>query len=117
MNKKLIICLFAALVASSSMAQTESKKGNIITKAKSLVDRDVVHGVDTNYIKTPAQPWLVSVKSRVAQTDLQMHSIVDGAELLDGSATMPFLKGVGDILNREPYLCNENELFLKPVKI
>ena len=83
MNKKLFIYLFAALAASSSAAQTESGKGNIITKAKSFVERSVVHGVDTNYVKTPSHPWQVSIKSRVSQTDLQMHSVVDGAELFD----------------------------------
>ena len=97
MNKKLIICLFAALVASSSMAQTESGKGNLITKAKSFVERSVVHGLDTNYVKTPSRPWQISVKSRVAQTDLQMHSVVDGEELFDGEGTMPFIRGVGDM--------------------
>ena len=97
MNKKLIICLFVALVASSSMAQTESGKGNLITKATSFVERSVVHGLDTNYVKTPSRPWQISVKSRVSQTDLQMHSIVDGGELLDGEGTMPFIRGVGDM--------------------
>ena len=97
MNKKLFICLLAALVASSSRAQTESGKGNIVTKAKSFVERSVVHGLDTNYVKTPVRPWQVSIKSRVSQTDLQMHSVVDGAELFDGEGTMPFLRGVGDM--------------------
>ena len=97
MNKKLFIGLFAALVASSSMAQTESGKGNLITKAKSFVERSVVHGLDTNYVKTPSRPWQISVKSRVSQTDLQMHSIVDGGELFDGEGTMPFIRGVGDM--------------------
>ena len=97
MNKKLFIYLFAALAASSSAAQTESGKGNIITKAKSFVERSVVHGVDTNYVKTPSHPWQVSVKSRVSQTDLQMHSVVDGGELFDGEGMMPFIRGVGDM--------------------
>jgi hypothetical protein len=97
MNKKLFVYLFAALVASSSMAQTESGKGNLITKAKSFVERSVVHGLDTNYVKTPSRPWQVSIKSRVSQTDLQMHSVVDGAELFDGEGTMPFIRGVGDM--------------------
>ena len=97
MNKKLFICLLAALVASSSRAQTESGKGNIVTKAKSFVERSVVHGLDTNYVKTPSHPWQVSIKSRVSQTDLQMHSVVDGAELFDGEGTMPFIRGVGDM--------------------
>ena len=97
MNKKLFIGLFAALVASSSMAQTESGKGNLITKAKSFVERSVVHGLDTNYVKTPSRPWQVSIKSRVSQTDLQMHSVIDGGELFDGEGTMPFIRGVGDM--------------------
>ena len=97
MNKKLFIYLFAALAASSSAAQTESGKGNIITKAKSFVERSVVHGVDTNYVKTPSHPWQISVKSRVSQTDLQMHSVVDGGALFDGEGMMPFIRGVGDM--------------------
>ena len=97
MNKKLFIGLVAALVASSSMAQTESGKGNLITKAKSFVERSVVHGLDTNYVKTPSRPWQVSIKSRVSQTDLQMHSVIDGGELFDGEGTMPFIRGVGDM--------------------
>ena len=97
MNKKLFIGLFAVLVASSSMAQTESGKGNLITKAKSFVERSVVHGLDTNYVKTPSRPWQVSIKSRVSQTDLQMHSVIDGAELFDGEGSMPFIRGVGDM--------------------
>ena len=97
MNKKLFICLLAALVASSSRAQTESGKGNIVTKAKSFVERSVVHGLDTNYVKTPSRPWQISVKSRVSQTDLQMHSVVDGGALFDGEGMMPFIRGVGDM--------------------
>lgn len=97
MNKKLFIGLFAALMASSSMAQTESGKGNLITKAKSFVERSVVHGLDTNYVKTPSRPWQISIKSRVSQTDLQMHSVIDGGELFDGEGTMPFIRGVGDM--------------------
>lgn len=97
MNKKLFIGLFAALVASSSMAQTESGKGNLITKAKSFVERSVVHGLDTNYVKTPSRPWQISIKSRVSQTDLQMHSVIDGGELFDGEGSMPFIRGVGDM--------------------
>ena len=95
MNKKLFIYLFAALMTSSSVAQTESGKSNLLTKARDLADRTLVHGVDTNYVKTPAQPWQISVKSRVSQTDLQMHSVVDGGELFDGEGMMPLIRGVG----------------------
>ena len=95
MNKKLFIYLFAALMTSFSVAQTESGKSNLLTKARDLADRTLVHGVDTNYVKTPAQPWQISVKSRVSQTDLQMHSVVDGGELFDGEGMMPLIRGVG----------------------
>ena len=97
LNKRLVASFCLLLVAAMCVAQTESGKNNILTKAKDFVDRTVAHGVDTNYIKTPSRPWQISVKSRVSQTDLQMHSVVDGAELFDGSNTMPFLKGVGNM--------------------
>ena len=94
MKRKLIISLCAVLIASTAMAQ---EKNNILGQVKKFADATMVHGVDTNYIKTPAQPWQVSIKSRVAQTDLQMHSTVDGAELFDGGGTMPLILGVGDM--------------------
>ena len=97
MSKKLFTCLCALLVASIGRAQVDAETNNLFQRAKSLVDKSVVHGVDTNYIKTPERPWQVSLKSRVAQTDLQMHSVVDGAELFDGEGLMPFIKGVGDM--------------------
>ena len=96
-NKKIVASLCLLLFATMCMGQTESGKSNILTKAKDLADRTVIHGVDTNYVKTPSQPWQVSVKSRVAQTDLQMHSIIDGAELFDGEGVMPFIRGVGNM--------------------
>lgn len=94
MKSNLIISLCAVLIASTAMAQ---EKNNIIGQVKKFADATMVHGVDTNYIKTPEQPWQVSIKSRVAQTDLQMHSTVDGAELFDGGGTMPLIMGVGDM--------------------
>ena len=94
MKSKLIISLCAVLIASAAMAQ---EKNNLIGQVKKFADATMVHGVDINYIKTPAQPWQVSIKSRVAQTDLQMHSTVDGAELFDGGGTMPLILGVGDM--------------------
>ncbi len=48
-------------------------------------------------MKTPSQPWQISIKSRVAQTDLQMHSTIDGTDLFDGESMMPFIMGVGDM--------------------
>jgi len=94
MKRKLIVSLCAVLIASVGMAQ---EKTNILGQVKKFADATMVHGVDTNYVKTPAQPWQVSIKSRVAQTDLQMHSTVDGAELFDGGGTMPLIMGVGDM--------------------
>ena len=85
------------MVAGIGAAQTENEKSSLLTKVKAFVNRNVVHGVDTNYVKAPKQPWQVSVKSRVAQTDLQMLSTIDGGELFDGEGIMPFLQGVGDM--------------------
>ena len=85
------------MVAGIATAQTENEKSNLLAKAKAFVNKNVVHGVDTNYVKAPKQPWQVSVKSRAAQTDLQMHSTIDGGELFDGEGVMPFLQGVGDM--------------------
>ena len=85
------------MVAGIGAAQTENEKSSLLTKVKAFVNRNVVHGVDTNYVKAPKQPWQVSVKSRVSQTDLQMLSTIDGGELFDGEGIMPFLQGVGDM--------------------
>jgi hypothetical protein len=97
MNKKIVVCLFLLMVAGIGAAQTESDNGNLLTKAKAFLNRSVVHGVDTNYVKTPSQPWQISFKSRMAQTDLQMHSTIDGTDLFDGESMMPFIMGVGDM--------------------
>lgn len=85
------------MVAGIGSAQTENDKSNLLTKVRAFVNRNVVHGVDTNYVKAPKQPWQVSIKSRVSQTDLQMHSTIDGGELFDGEGIMPLLLGVGDM--------------------
>lgn len=85
------------LIASVGRAQVEAESNNLFHRVKKIADGTVVHGVDTNYIKSPTQPWQVSIKSRVAQTELQMHSTIDGAELLDGEGMMPFIMGVGDM--------------------
>ncbi len=97
MNKKIVVSLIVLLASSICMAQEEGGKKGLFHKVKKIADATTVHGVDTNYIKTPKLPWQVSIKSRVSQTDLQMHSTVDGAELLDGEGTMPFIRGVGDM--------------------
>ena len=85
------------MVAGIGTAQTENEKSNLLAKVKAFVNKNVVHGVDTNYVKAPKQPWQVSVKSRAAQTDLQMLSTIDGGELFDGEGIIPFLQGVGDM--------------------
>ena len=85
------------MVAGIGAAQTENEKSNLLAKVKAFVNKNVVHGVDTNYVKAPKQPWQVSIKSRVSQTDLQMLSTIDGGELFDGEGIMPFLQGVGDM--------------------
>lgn len=94
MKSKLTIAICAVFISSTAMAQ---EKGNLLGQVKKIADATMVHGVDTNYVKTPGQPWQVSIKSRVAQTDLQMHSTVDGGELFDGGGTMPLIQGVGDM--------------------
>ena len=97
MKSKIMIALCAMLISSIGMAQEEGGKKNILHHVKKIADATMVHGVDTNYINTPEQPWQISIKSRVAQTDLQMHSTIDGAELFDGGGTMPLIMGVGDM--------------------
>ena len=89
--------IIALLLTSAGIAQDEGGKKTILNQVKKIADATMVHGVDTNYIKTPDQPWQISIKSRVAQTDLQMHSTIDGAELFDGGGTMPLILGVGDM--------------------
>ena len=98
-GKKLLASLGAMLVSSIGMAQVDVESNNLFSKVDKLIDvnKKLACKVDTNYIKTPCQPWQVSVTSRVSQTDLQMHSIVDGGELFDGEGSMPFIRGVGDM--------------------
>lgn len=98
-GKKLLASLCAMLVSSIGMAQVDVESNNLFSKVDKLIDgnKKLASKVDTNYIKTPCQPWQVSVTSRVSQTDLQMHSIVDGGELFDGEGSMPFIRGVGDM--------------------
>lgn len=90
-----------ALLPMTATAQTESeqtgsKKTNLIGTVKKLAERTMVHGVDTNYIKTPKWPWRISLRSRVAQTDLKMHSVIPANDIYDGEFT-PDLLGVGDL--------------------
>ena len=96
---KLLASLGAMLVSSIGMAQVDVESNNLFSRVDKLIDgnKKLASKVDTNYIKTPCQPWQISVTSRVSQTDLQMHSIVDGGELFDGEGSMPFIRGVGDM--------------------
>ena len=97
LNRKIVACCCLLMVAGIGTAQTENEKSNLLAKVKDFVNKNVVHGVDTNYVKAPKQPWQVSVKSRAAQTELQMLSTIDGEELFDGEGIIPFLQGVGDM--------------------
>lgn len=97
MKSRIMMILCATLISSISMAQEEAGKKNLISRVKKIAEATMVHGVDTNYIKTPDLPWQVSIKSRVSQTDLQMHSTIDGGDLFDGGGTMPLIMGVGDM--------------------
>ena len=97
MKSRIMMILCAMLISSAGMAQEESGKKGLVNQVKKIAEATMVHGVDTNYIKTPEQPWQVSIKSRVAQTDLQMHSTIDGGELFDGGGTMPLVMGVGNM--------------------
>lgn len=99
-----VTCLCVLLAVSVGRAQVSIETHGLLRKARSLADKAVTHGVDTNYVKAPKYPWQVSVKSRVSQTDLQMHSVVDGAELFDGEGLMPFIKGVGDMATDPRFL-------------
>lgn len=97
MKHKLIISLCALLVSSAAMAQEIEGSVSFLDKVKKIADGTSVQGVDTNYIQVPTRPWQVSIKSRVAQTDLKMNSSVNGAELFDGGSLMPLIMGVGDM--------------------
>lgn len=91
-----ILCM--ALLPSTGMAQNgteptdkpKSEKKHLLNKAASLVETNMQSKVDTNYIQKPKQAWQISVKSRTAQTDLQMNSTVDG-EAVYG----PIMQGTG----------------------
>ena len=53
MKSKLIISLCAVLIASTAMAQEESGKKGLFHSVDKLASATMVHGVDTNYVKTP----------------------------------------------------------------
>ena len=67
---KLLASLGAMLVSSIGMAQVDVESNNLFSKVDKLIDgnKKLASKVDTNYIKTPWQPWQISVTSRVSQT-------------------------------------------------
>ena len=83
------ICFFVLLMPASLIAQQDTQGSNVISKVKKIIESTGSSKVDTNYIQKPARPWQVSVKSRVAQTDLNMHSTINGnavyASVLEGT--------------------------------
>ncbi len=98
MKRFFLACCFALGASLFCMAQIEAETHNIFQKVKKIVDdKTVVHGVDTNYVKTPKQPWQISIKSRVSQTDLQMHSVINGETVFDGEFLDPNFKAVGNL--------------------
>lgn len=85
------ICLMALPTFALAQDVSIDTDGGILHRIGKMINGNgISHGVDTNYIKIPKQPWQVSVKSRVAQTDLQMHSTIDG-----GAVYGPILEGTG----------------------
>lgn len=104
MSKKIVTSLCLLLVVAIGRAQVDAEKNNLFQRAKSFAERTVAHGVDTNYVKTPERPWQVSLTSRVAQTDLKMHSSIDGSDLFDGEGVMPYVLGVGDMTTEPRFM-------------
>lgn len=66
-------------------AQTQpvesTNKNKLFNKAKDFVDKKWVKNVDTLYIQNPKQVWRISLDSYLSQSDLQMKSTIDGANL------------------------------------
>ncbi len=89
-NFVLLVCV--TILALPTMAQEADgeKDGKLLSRVKKVMSKLNNHDVDTNYIMIPKEPWQVSVKSRVAQTDLQMYSTIDGHAVY-----APILEGTG----------------------
>lgn len=86
----LLACI--SVISLTTMAQDESKEsgGGLLQRMDNAIEKLKSRGIDTNYIQTPKEPWQISVKGRVAQTDLQMHSTIDG-----GAVYAPIMQGTG----------------------
>jgi len=93
LDKKIWLVGLTVLLTVPAMAQeadNDEKKGGWLSYVDKVIGRFHSNKVDTNYIMIPKEPWQVSVKSRVAQTDLQMYSTIDG-----GAVYGPILEGTG----------------------
>lgn len=86
----LVGLLLLALPAMAQETDDDDKEGGLLSHVDRVIDKFHSNNVDTNYIMLPKQPWQVSVKSRVAQTDLLMYSTIDG-----GAVYGPILAGTG----------------------
>jgi hypothetical protein len=95
--KQIVVSFCLLMVSAPVMAQVEVDTNSLFAKAKLLVDKNVVHGVDTNYIKAPEYPWQVSVRTKVTQTELQIHSSIDGESIYDGEFFDPTFKATGNL--------------------
>ena len=77
------IAIYVGLLMSSaaSMAQDFSVDADhsFLGRVHKIINRSPARHIDTNYIEVPRLPWRISLRSRVAQTDLRMHSSIDGA--------------------------------------
>ena len=92
------IAIYVGLLMSSaaSMAQDFSVDADhsFLGRVHKIINRSPARHIDTNYIEVPRLPWRISLRSRVAQTDLRMHSSIDGADLYN-----PILASKGLELN------------------
>jgi len=86
----LLVCVSILSLPAVAQEESEESGGGLLRRVDKMMSEANTHGVDTNYIQSPKEPWQVSVKSRVAQTDLQMHSTIDG-----GAVYGPILEGTG----------------------
>ena len=86
----LLVCLSMSVLPAMAQDKTDESTEGLLRRVERIMAEANSHGVDTNYIQIPKEPWQVSVKSRVAQTDLQMHSTIDG-----GAVYGPILEGTG----------------------